>query len=836
MFEHHQDIIRKFPAIIAFIVLCLGIIIARYTDGSVVHVFAAGIVVSLVLTVIPLRWNTEGILSVSTAILFFCLGGWFASQDLNAVGEFSPPDRKVVVHATVSKIEASGPNHRIVTVKDGVDIENRQPLPRYGRLYVRDNPFSLLPGDRIAFRSVLRKPRNRGNPGEYNWELFRAAQGIAWSASCRGNDAILLIRQGSPYSPARIVGALRAKLGGFVERHSKGQARAVLKTMIVGDRGGLYSDEVGESGRPLQEVFADAGLAHLLSASGLHMGICVSFAILLTRLFAGPFPGMYLRFPSRRIAAAMAVPIMIGYCLLVGARVPTVRAAIMGSIAATAILVDRRWYSPNSLGLAGILILLHSPLSLFTAGFQLSFVAVAGIIYTVPKFTNRVTEWMSPERVKREQENIVARLKRLVHLPTVSAFIAVPVAAAAAVAPVSVAHFGTVPLYGVFANIAATALLTIALPIALVAGLVGTVLPMLGAPMLNVAELLIRAIIDVAFFFADLPGNRFSVPQPGMVEIIATMVAGGTVLFFVVRPTVTRALTVAAVLAALVGMSFLGATVGRHSDTLSVTFLNVGNGDACYVQPPGAPGILIDGGVKTPYFDAGRSIVVPFLKWSGVNSLGGIVVSHAQMDHIGGIPAVLALVDCPRIWINSAYGPRPQPVLLVSADTGSKRPFRPADHTVTPVKLGRATMTFLNPPAGMFPPCTSSSCINNRSVVCRIEFGGASFLFTGDLELEGEKRLFASGVNLKADVLKVPHHGCGSSTSLKFLRAVSPKIAVVSAGGFSHNRCPDPRVMDRLHNSVEQVYCTGRDGALTIRTDGKTLSVRRGIDGYPGHR
>jgi competence protein ComEC len=161
---------------------------------------------------------------------------------------------------------------------------------------------------------------------------------------------------------------------------------------------------------------------------------------------------------------------------------------------------------------------------------------------------------------------------------------------------------------------------------------------------------------------------------------------------------------------------------------------------------------------------------------------------------------------------------------LLAASKANKVLIRAADRTCPPIQLGDATLRFLNRPQPTMPAQYASRDLNNASVVCRLEYGSVSFLFTGDLEQEGEEELLTAGVPLESDVLKVGHHGGKTATTKRFLDAVKPSVAIVSADYPPLRGAPNRGVLQRLYASGIQVLWTGRDGAITIETDGKNIT------------
>jgi competence protein ComEC len=238
--------------------------------------------------------------------------------------------------------------------------------------------------------------------------------------------------------------------------------------------------------------------------------------------------------------------------------------------------------------------------------------------------------------------------------------------------------------------------------------------------------------------------------------------------------------------------------------------------------------LLIDGGLTNEYFDSGRSIVGPFLQWKGKRSLDGILISHPEMDHMGGLLTVMDRVPPGRVWWNPINAPSDHLQAIFSAARARRALILPADRNQAPIRPGGATIWFLNRSFPGIGSGVSHRDLNNSSAVCRVEYGKVSLLFTGDLEQEGEQELLAKGVPLNSTVLKVGHHGGLTSSTREFLEAVRPKVAVISCEGPTSHSFPRPQVLERLESAGAQVFVTGRDGAITIKTDGKDLRIQTG--------
>lgn len=831
-YEYVRSSAARVPAVAGVLVFIAGI---YFASGIRVQV-SSGSFVPLVLygLIVPVTWSayrrgSRPMVIVSTGALLFCVG--FGTT----MAAFSPDENmprlpgKRSIQAVVHKTQASGPGYRVILFSSGIDSETGRVLPGYGRVYVRRNTLRLCAGDRLAFRSYIRIPENRNNPGELDWEMYCLAENIRWLGSVSGSNSLTLIRRGGRFSPAGLIFRARDSLRRFLDAHASGEVRAVLKSITIGDRGELSHE--------LRESFSDAGLAHVLSASGLHVGIAAALAYQLVAALARARPRVLFLQPFMKIVACVSVPIIIAYCSIVGARAPAIRAGVMGLVVAFAVIADRDWRSLNSLALAALVVLALQPLSVFTLGFQLSFLAVFGILLVVPKVSDRLLRRGTgtvgvPGEADPSPAAVLDRfplLRRVVGSAVLLVF--VTVSAQVAVAPLLLLVFHRLPMYGLAANMVGSLLLLIALPTALIASVTGLFAPGVGHVLLVPAKLSARALIDTASVLAELPASTVTLPYFNGVCFGACLIFSLCFLFLLRRPSARRGIIVLVSAASAIVTVTLVTTLSS-TGVITAVFLNVGKADACFVRPPGTRGILIDGGLKNDYFDAGHSIVAPFLKWRGITGLDAVIISHPQADHIGGLQAAMEQAPPGLVLLNRI--PYRTDLLTAVLTDAARRgaELKQADRTMEELTFGEARLQFLNRPVTETVAPLNGRDVNNASTVFKLRYGNVSFLFTGDLEADGEHELVTSGKNLQADVLKVAHHGCESSSTTAFLEAVRPKICVISCDDSPLGRCPGQEVTARLKALGCVILWTGRDGAVTVETDGTDIRYKTGAGSW----
>ncbi len=818
---------ERYPAFVATISLCLGILVAHWIDGA-----SWGLRIGLVITasiVTPaMLWQDKRFLWSAVAIIFFVLGLNVATRELWEGRDFEPSNASVCVQATVAKTWSTGPDFRILLVGSGIESESDRPLPGLGRLFTRNDSLPLLAGDRVAFRSRIRKPVNRGNPGEFDWELDCRNNGICWLASVKGPGSLLVLRRGSPYDPRAVMFRIRDTMTRFLDTNSarflddeaRVNVRAVQKGIILGD--------MGEISPALNKSWAESGIAHALSASGVHIAIVALLSLFLVKSAGYAAPQIFLRVPFRKLGALASVPAMVLYCVLVGARVPAIRSTIMGLVVAAAILLDRRWNSLNSLVVSALIILLIYPLSLFTPSFQLSFLAVAGILMVfgnvrrhVYGHNNRAVEGPTPGPNIKNESAFGAKLATVKRALTI--LIVTSLAATLAIAPLILQYFHSFPVYTLFANLVTDFAMTLALSLGLSASTIGCVWPMLGSILLAPSDILVWTINKTADFFSGLPWSTVRLAHMGVMEFILISGSAWTFLWYLGKPSRKVLLSFAAVLSGTVIFLGFSTWITDNKTGLKVVFLNVGKGDAIFVKPPSSKGLLIDGGVYTNQFDAGRSIVLPFLDWTGASTLNAVIMTHPDMDHMGGLLSVVQRIPSLRFLWNPVQANVFHLEKILSATQISGARVESVSRESEPIALGCAVLTFLNKAFPSYQDSHSRYNVNNYSVVCRLDHGQSSFLFTGDLQREGEQELLESGLPLKATVLKVAHHAGNTGTTRRFVEAVRPDIAVISAEHPPVRGLPNMDVINRLECAGTRILWTGRDGAITIESDGVML-------------
>jgi len=618
------------------------------------------------------------------------------------------------------------------------------------------SPRGAVPPGRATVVGDLRVPSGKRNPGDFDYRGYLARRGVR---------AQLLVREVSDFSAARP--DFKTRLAQGVAAGLNERAAGLQLAMTLGIR-----ENLGE----LREVFAASGLAHILALSGLHVGILMGALGLLLR------PLGLWRYPA-------LLALLVGFVWLVGPTPSVVRAAAMtGAVILLLWLGGGRLAPWPALGLAALLTLLYNPSWLFDLSFQLSYLAVIGILtFATPVMTRLVED--------------TRRLKWW-HWRTLLLGGAIVSASAQVLSlPLVASSFGSVPLFSPLVNVLAIPLATLLVPLGFMAALLGSV-------SLSLAQLvngLTGAIAGLLLSWADIaarwPNLVWGEVEPiGYALYFIGCAAAALVAWRKLRPW--RGALV--IMAAILGSMAVTATDPRLPE---IVFLDVGQGDSVLIRLPGRVEILVDGG-GTPFsdFDVGKHTVVPALRALGVTRLELVIATHSSADHAEGLASVLNQV--------------PVDQLIIGIPTPGKRVFdelmAAAERNRVPVtevrrgeslRLGKARLDVLNPPRRAYAE------ENDNSVVLALYYREQPWaLLLGDLSAAVEQEIAFPDVA----ILMVPHHGSRFSTSDKLLTASRPLKAVISYGRNNYGH-PHPTVIARLMEHGVTIRETFREGAVRVR-------------------
>jgi len=654
------------------------------------------------------------------------------------------------------------------------------------RVGVRGRASGWCYGDRLRVDTVLRAPRNFENPGRFDYVSHLARRGIQVTASVWSDQTIERLPTSGDGIRRRLE-RWRVRLAAAIGAAVAAPAGPVLQALIVGEEGEIDAE--------LRDAFSRAGVIHILSISGLHVGLVAAAGFAVFRWLLCRSEWLVLTVDVERVAAvASLVPVAL-YTALAGLGVATLRSAIMVVAAVLAGLSGRQADVLRSLAVAALALALGWPGAPLEISFQLSFVSVLAIVLGARRFgpQTRGGGWR-------------ARLR---------AAALVSPSALAGTAPLTAFHFHQVSLVGLVANpIAVPIFGSIVVVVGLAGALVEPLAPAAARVLFQAAGLVLRPGIALVSWLAAPSWAAVDVPIPSLAELGLLYGALGGLLLLPRRCGRWLAIVALAGLVADGGWWWHE----RFAHRLRVTFLDVGQGDAGVLELPGGRVVVVDaGGFPGGEFDTGGAVVAPFLLTRKILRLDAVAMTHAHPDHFGGIAYLLAHFRPAEFWWSGVPGNGVEWARLVAAVRASGARVRRLDG---PAVLAD-DVTVLHPPPDLGP-----TSINDSSLALRLACGRFSVLLTGDIEARAEQRLLAHADLLPSTVLKVPHHGSRTSSTPTFVSAVAPLVAVMSVGADNRYRLPAPDIERRYRARGICLYRTDRCGAVTVATDGHRLTVR----------
>ena len=666
------------------------------------------------------------------------------------------------------------------------------------RLTVALSQPTPLPGLRIRTTARLRPVRPLRNPGYRDPGTLLLTRGILATGSVARGSPIIVV-SGEP----SVMGRLRYRYRRWV--HGTGPSGAVLQAVVLGDGAAVPDTQ--------RSAWRDAGLAHLLAISGLHVGLIAWLVFRLAAWALGFWSRLALRFGTLRLAAGIAIAAAWAYVLVAGSPTSATRAGFMVSAFLLGILLDRGPDPQTALGVAALGILVASPDALFDVSFQLSFAAVFCL-----------AAGMGPlrERLDRLLPRPLARNGGLSRARSwlIDSF-AASLLCTVGTLPFVVWHFQSVPWAGLLANIVAIPLMAWGVVVPALASLL-----CVATGLEWVADLLAvwaNGGVYLADHLARATASRappMAIPGANLAVLIGSVILAALLLRAIcVWPRNSRFLL--AGLVTSLGLLLWPVPAPVHGQ-LRITFLAVGHGDAVLVQLPDGRTMLVDGGGDPlGHFDVGQRVLIPALSALGVERIDVLVLSHPHPDHYRGLVAVARHFPVGEFWTTDQPVRDPEYHRLRAILAHRGVPTRDRDF---PADLGarvRLELLHPRPPDGTW---FSRLGANDNSLVMRIRYGEMSLLLTGDVEGPAEQLLLRSGLDLRATVLKVPHHGSKTSSSAAFLAAVQPRLAVSQSADFGRFAFPHDVVQQRYRGANIPLWITGRHGALQVKTDGTQMS------------
>ena len=706
-------------------------------------------------------------------------------------------------------------------------------------------------GARIKVTTTLDRIGNYRNPGVSTLTEYLDRRDFDATGVVRSPASIVRLDDARVFPPLAWLYNWRERLQRTIDSRFAPETAGVLDAALLGNR---YNLSRGASDR-----FREGGTFHVLVISGLHISFIGGVVFLVVR-----------RLTKRGLTQFVLPAIVVwAYSFAVGAEASVVRAALMFTFAGLALVIFRQASSLNALGGAALVLLIRSPKEIFDPSFQLTFLSVLAIVSIAwpllqnfsaigtwhptrstpfPPSCSRALKgfceilFWSERKWQQELDRSshhcrlfklrLARWLERYHLQRCLRYLfgAMLVSASVQVLllPLMIFYFHRLSLASLLLNIVVSVLLAVLVGVAMLALLVSQISTTVAAPLFKLSNAIEWVMVHSVDPFSNLGVAALRIPEYSGPAALMYGLYYILLLVLVIalshwRPLASQAErrcrlhrvvmpVAAAQLLLLAILVFHPLSSGRADGKLRIDFLDVGQGDSALVTMPDRTTLLVDGGGRPAFPVAndsarriGETVVSEYLWWRGLSAIDYVIGTHGDADHIDGLNDVLKNFSVKAVLL----GPR------TAIETQTHRQTIQAGDVM---RFGEVDVSVL------WPPAEGGGSDNNSSVVLRITFGERTILLTGDIEKAAEKSLIEQ--LLKANVVKVPHHGSKTSSTDNFVLATKPTFAIISVGRKSMFGHPHEEVVQRWRLSGATVLTTGEYGTITVTTDGRDLNVK----------
>ena len=686
-------------------------------------------------------------------------------------------ENKTDFYLEIQQIEVEGKSY-ILKEKVLASLYYNEGKKKYSKM-------NLSPGEVIDFQGKIKIPKEMRNPGGFDYALYLRSKKI-YAAITIKPETIQVLGQQSLGRYKELIYQIKDRVEKSIDQNLSKDHGDLLKGILFGEKS-LDSE--------IRDSFVDTGIAHVLAVSGLHVGFMISFISAISKILKLPNPIKFIFFTLA----------LIFYILITGGSPSVIRASIMAWISLFSKIISKNYDGVSALSLAGLIILLPNPFILYTASFQLSFLASGAIILFYSVF--------------------LEYLQRIPKIPNfISSTLAVTLAAQIGTLPASLYHFHQVSIISVITNLIVVPLIGLLVMGSIIAILFCFFTPFIGRYLFFLMSFVFQFVIEIAGFFSSFPYASIFLPSLNWRGVVLYIF-----LFFIIGRYIPLEIKKVRVLSFMViGLILAFAILSiLIPSPLKVTFLDVSQGDSILIETPNGKNILIDGGGYAPYQGKERKVseevLLPAFYSKRIHKLDLVIVSHPHDDHIKGIEELIGKIPIDAIGIypmDHEYVKN-----LKSLATNEKIKMIALEEGNVLKIQENLTMKVLSPAKG-FSIEDQQKDVNNSSLVLRLDYYQSSFLFTGDIEEEMENQLLATRKDLKTDVLKVAHHGSDSSSSENFIKRVHPNMCVISVGKNNTFGHPSPYTIKQLRKVTPCVYRTDENGAVEITTNGSWIKVK----------
>ena len=682
-------------------------------------------------------------------------------------------------------------------------------------LYIKiDKNINLEYGDKIKIKGEFEEPQSQRNYKGFDYKQYLKTLKIYGTIKV---DTIEVKEKNCGNSINLLANKTFLKIKNNIEKTYNKEISSIILGVMLG-----YTDNIDKE---IKEQFSESNISHVLAVSGMHIAYVIIISKKITEKVLG-----------KRISYIVASFILIIYMYITGFSTSIVRAGIMGIINCMSFVFYRKSNTINNIAIASLIILVNNPYTLMSISFLLTYGGTLGIILfnsTIEKILKSIKirnkKWKYLfVKIQRKSENIIK-------------IISVSISAQIIIAPIMLIQFNTIGISFLITNLLLSFIIGIIVMGGFLQILISFISIQLGKILANFISIPIYGLILISKIGTKIPLGNFKVSTPNLNKIIIYYIIIYIVIYFYklfhsqkLNSTQIRIKNIIYLIKykikpykrkikyIVVIIFFVILILSFFPRNLKIYFIDVGQGDSTLIITPSNQKILIDGGGSENY-EVGKNTLVPYLLDRKINRIDYILISHFDQDHVGGIIELLEEVKVEKIIISKQIKITEQYIKLIKI-------AKYKNIKIIQVKKGDKLKIEPNLIIDILFPDTNQiteNAINNNSIVAKITYKNLKILFTGDIEEIAEKELIKLYKNneLRADILKVAHHGSKTSSTQEFLNLVKPKIALIGVGKNNNFGHPNKDVLERLKYIGTKVYRTDECGEIMISINKKCINL-----------
>ncbi len=625
---------------------------------------------------------------------------------------------------------------------------------------------SIKYGDSLYIEGEFKQPEEARNYKGYNYKQYLKTKKIIGTVEL---EKVKILKSSNGSFIHNIQKYIRDTINGTLTDEEGN----LLLAILLGDKDKLSED--------IQESFNTSNLSHMLAVSGAH----VSYIILgLTYVLQNSIIG-------KKNGKIVCIIFLLAFMAITNFTPSVTRACIMAILTLFSSIIYRKSDVYTNISVAALITLIFNPYGLLDLGFQLSYGGTIGIII----FIKRIQE-------KKSNSKVINYIKQMALVSIYANIIIIPI---------MMYHFNTVSFTFIISNIMASPILGIIV----ITGFLFIIASITVKPLTRLIAIFIKPILSILIKISQicskLPFSNILVVTPYMFNVISYY---AIILYCIKSKKNNKCKIIICLLIVLILINFI---IYIFPQKLRIFFIDVGQGDSTLIITPDKKTVLIDGG-GSDSFDVGKKVLLPYLLDRRILKIDYVLISHFDTDHCGGILTIMEKVKVKNIIISEQAEHSEnyerfkklmihKKIRLIEVKKGDK------------IKIGRySEFKILFPTSRLL----SENPLNNNSIVAQFNYNNFKMLFTGDIEKLAEQQILkAEKAEIRADILKVAHHGSKTSSIPEFIKAVKPKIALIGVGKNNTFGHPNQQTIKNLENIKCRIYRTDLQGEIIIKIDQK---------------